>query len=42
MPKEDELSSKLIGVYVRDSANQSIGTIKDIAFNENGIDGYIL
>ncbi|OCK55134.1 hypothetical protein LMTR3_09560 [Bradyrhizobium sp. LMTR 3] len=42
MPKEAELSSKLVGVEVRNGANQSIGTIKDIAFNENGIDGYIL
>lgn len=42
VPAKDGLSSKLVGVEVYNSANQNIGTIKDIAFNENGIHGYIL
>ncbi len=42
VPAKDGLSTKVVGLEVHNNANQSIGTIKDIAFNDNGIDGYIL
>ena len=31
-----------MGLQVYNNAKQDIGTIKDVALNENGIDGYIL
>ena len=42
VPAKDGLGSRVIGLDVFNMAKQNIGTIKDIAFNENGVDGYIL
>jgi len=42
VPSKDGLSSQLMGLQVYNNAKQDIGTIKDVALNENGIDGYIL
>ncbi|MGJ5181110.1 PRC-barrel domain-containing protein [Bradyrhizobium oligotrophicum] len=42
VPAKDGLGSRVIGLDVYNMAKQNIGTIKDIAFNENGVDGYIL
>ncbi len=42
VPAKDGLSSQLMGLQVYNNAKQDIGTIKDVALNENGIDGYIL
>ncbi|MDN4986299.1 PRC-barrel domain-containing protein [Bradyrhizobium sp. WYCCWR 13022] len=42
VPPKDGLSSQLMGLQVYNDSKQDIGTIKDVALNENGIDGYIL
>jgi hypothetical protein len=42
VPPKDGLSSQLMGLQVYNNSKQDIGTIKDVALNENGIDGYIL
>ena len=42
VPAHDELSSNVVGLNVYNSDNQSIGTIKDIALDANGLNGYIL
>jgi hypothetical protein len=42
VPPKDGLSSQVVGLEVYNNAKQDIGTIKDIAFNDKGIDGYIL
>ncbi|WP_431201528.1 PRC-barrel domain-containing protein [Bradyrhizobium betae] len=42
VPAKDSLGSKVIGLEVYNNNKQNIGTIKDVAFNENGVDGYIL
>ncbi|ANW05515.1 hypothetical protein LMTR13_12800 [Bradyrhizobium icense] len=42
MSTKDRLSSRIVGLEVRNTADDAIATIEDIAFNENGIDGYIL
>lgn len=42
VPAKDDLSSKVVGLDVYNDAKQNIGTIKDIAFDGNGINGYIL
>ncbi|MCK1317345.1 PRC-barrel domain-containing protein [Bradyrhizobium sp. 23] len=42
VPPKDGLSSQLMGLQVYNNTKQDIGTIKDVALNENGIDGYIL
>ena len=42
VPSKDGLSSQVVGLDVYNNAKQDIGTIKDIAFNNNGVDGYIL
>lgn len=42
VPAKDSLGSKVMGLEVYNNAKQNVGTIKDVAFNENGIDGYIL
>jgi hypothetical protein len=42
VPSKDELSSQVVGLNVYNNANQDIGTIKDIAFSDKGVDGYIL
>jgi sporulation protein YlmC with PRC-barrel domain len=38
----DDLNSKISGLNVHNKDNQTIGTIKDIAFNANGVKAYIL
>ncbi len=38
----DELSSKLIGTNVYNSASKDIGVIKDIAFSPTGVKAYII
>jgi hypothetical protein len=42
LPAKDELSSKVVGLDVYNSANQNIGTIKDVAYNGTSVNGYIL
>jgi PRC-barrel domain len=42
IPETDDLSSKIVGLDVYNSANQDIGTIKDIAFDANGARAYIV
>jgi PRC-barrel domain protein len=42
LPAKDELSSKVVGLDVYNSANQNIGTIKDVAYNGGGVNGYII
>jgi sporulation protein YlmC with PRC-barrel domain len=39
---KDELTSKVVGMEVYNKANQDVGTIKDVAFNGNGVKAYIL
>ena len=36
------MSSKIVGLDVYNKTNQDIGTIKDIAFNSNGVRAYIV
>ena len=42
VPAKADLSSKIVGLDVYNDSKQDIGTIKDIAYNGNTIDGYIL
>jgi hypothetical protein len=42
VPAKDDLSSNVVGLDVYNSANQDIGTIKDVAFNAGGLNGYII
>jgi hypothetical protein len=42
IPETDDLSSKVVGLDVYNNANQDIGTIKDIAFDSNGVRAYIV
>jgi PRC-barrel domain len=42
VPARDELSSNVIGLNVYNKDKQSIGTIKDIALDANGLNGYIV
>jgi sporulation protein YlmC with PRC-barrel domain len=42
IPAKDELSSKVAGLEVHNNANQDVGTIKDVAFDANGVKAYIL
>jgi hypothetical protein len=42
IPSRDDLSSKLVGLSVYNNAGQDIGSIKDIAFSNNGVKAYIL
>jgi PRC-barrel domain/Peptidase propeptide and YPEB domain len=42
VPSRDDLSSKLVGLSVHNNAGQDIGTIKDIAFSNNGLHAFIL
>jgi hypothetical protein len=39
---KDDLSSKVVGLDVYNKANQDIGTIKDIAYDSNGVRAYIV
>ena len=42
VPAQDELSSNVIGLGVYNEDKQNIGTIKDIALDANGLNGYIV
>jgi PRC-barrel domain len=42
VPAHDELSSNVVGLDVYNKDKQSIGTIKDIALDANGLNGYIV
>jgi PRC-barrel domain protein len=42
LPAKDELSSKVVGLDVYNSANQNIGTIKDVAYNGTSVNGYVI
>lgn len=42
IPANEDLSSKLIGLDIHNSANQKIGTIKDVAFGSKGVKAYIV
>jgi len=42
VPAQSDLSSKVVGLSVRNSENADLGTIKDIAFDANGVKAYIL
>jgi PRC-barrel domain len=42
LPAQADLSSKIVGLDVYNDAKQDIGTIKDIAYTGNTVDGYIL
>ena len=42
VPAQDELSSNVIGLDVYNEDKQNIGTIKDIALDANGLNGYIV
>jgi sporulation protein YlmC with PRC-barrel domain len=42
VPAHDELSSSVVGLDVYNEDKQNIGTIKDIALDANGLNGYIV
>ena len=42
VPTQDELSSNVIGLDVYNEEKRNIGTIKDIALDANGLNGYIV
>ena len=42
VPAQDELSSNVIGLGVYNEDKQNIGTIKDIALDASGLNGYIV
>ena len=42
VPAKDELSSNVIGLDVYNKDKKNIGTIKDIALDANGLNGYII
>ncbi len=42
VPAQDELSSNVVGLDVYNEDKQNIGTIKDIALDESGLNGYIV
>jgi len=42
VPPHDELSSNVVGLDVFNEDKQNIGTIKDIALDANGLNGYIV
>jgi hypothetical protein len=42
LPVKDELRSKVVGLDVYNSANQNIGTIKDVAYNGTSVNGYVI
>jgi hypothetical protein len=42
IPAKNRLTSRILGLEVRNKADEAIAIIEDIAFNENGVDGYIL
>ena len=42
VPAHDELSSNVVGLDVYNKDKQNIGSIKDIALDANGLNGYIV
>jgi sporulation protein YlmC with PRC-barrel domain len=42
IPAQDELSSNVVGLDVYNEDKQNIGTIKDIALDASGLNGYIV
>jgi len=42
LPSKEDLSSKVVGLDVYNNANQDIGKIKDVAFDNNGVKAYIV
>ena len=42
VPSTDKLSSNVVGLNVYNDKNQDIGTIKDIAVNQDGVRAYIV
>ena len=42
VPANEDLSSKLVGLDIYNSANKDIGTIKDVAFSDKGVKAYIV
>jgi hypothetical protein len=42
LPAKDELSSKVVGLDMYNNANQDIGTIKDVAYNGDSVNGYVI
>jgi hypothetical protein len=42
VPAHDELSSNVVGLDVYNKDKQNIGTIKDIALDASGLNGYIV
>ena len=42
VPAHDELSSNVVGLNVYNKDQQNIGTIKDLALDANGLNGYIV
>jgi hypothetical protein len=42
VPTHDELSSNVVGLGIYNEDKQKIGTIKDIALDANGLNGYIV
>jgi hypothetical protein len=42
LPAQEDLSSKVVGLDVYNVANQDIGKIKDIAFDDRGVRAYIV
>ena len=42
VPAQDELSSNVVGLDIYNEDKQNIGTIKDIALDASGLNGYIV
>jgi len=42
IPAQEDLSSKVVGLDIYNNADQDIGKIKDIAFDQNGVSAYIV
>jgi hypothetical protein len=42
LPVKDELSSKVVGLDVYNNANQTVGTIKDVAYSGTSVNGYVI
>ncbi len=42
VPAQDELSSNVIGLDVYNKDKQNVGTIKDIALDASGLNGYVI
>jgi len=42
VPVSDRLSTDIIGLKIYDTANQDVGTIKDIAYGQGEVQAYII